>query len=120
MTKWSSKLFYSRLLWFILFTLTISVVFGGIYYSLFLNKIDSFGYDWNDIENEKLKTFDFWYFSWVTQTTVGYGDISPKSTFGKFLACSQIFIFWVTALTFAVLADEKDIRCILIPGKKCY
>ena len=126
MVKWTSEIFYSRLLGFSILTIILSAIFGGIYYGLYLNKVDNFGRenedgspDWNAIETGRMDPFDFWYFSWVTQTTVGYGDISPRSTGGRVLACGQIFLFWIIALTFAVLADEKDMSCIIIPSSKC-
>ena len=126
MVKWTSELFYYRLFVFSLLTILFSVIFGSIYYGLYYNKVDDFGYknddgssDWSALDSGVIKPFDFWYFSWITQTTVGYGDISPKSNEGRVLACVQIFLFWIVALTFAVLADEKDMSCILVPWKKC-
>jgi hypothetical protein len=71
---------------------------------------ESFG-DTNNPDND----FDPFYFSWITQTTIGYGDHSPKTKLGKFLVCLQSFIFWTVALTFAILGDEQNIWYILQP-----
>jgi hypothetical protein len=111
MANWKRGLFYERLLWFILFTITLSAVFGGIYYGLYVDGIDDFKIeDTDDI-------FNFWYFSWITQTTVGFGDMSPSSKTGKILVCAQVFLFWIGALSFAVLADENNMSDILTRGK---
>ena len=43
--------------------------------------------------------YDPIYFSFVTLATIGYGDYHPVTGIGKFLVCSQSFIF----LAFVVL-----------------
>ncbi len=127
MVKWTSGKFYRRLFWFSLLVIVQSIIFGGIYYGLYEAGIDDFGHTPDpryistneDGSSTDFNKFDFWYFSWITQTTVGYGDNSPRSTWGKIIVCAQIFIFWVTALSFAVLADEASMMCILNPWIKC-
>ncbi|MFN5324576.1 MAG: potassium channel family protein [Bacteroidota bacterium] len=42
--------------------------------------------------------FDSIYFSVVTSGTVGYGDYHPVTSFGKFLASSQIIIFFIIVM----------------------
>lgn len=48
---------------------------------------------------------DAWYWAVVTMTTVGYGDIVPKSDLGKFIGClcalTGVLLFALTVPTFA-------------------
>ena len=75
-----------------------------------------------DFSDERFQDkFNNWYdpiyFSWITMTSTGYGDISPTSGYGKFTVCLQIFIFLVSMVVFTILSLEKD---ILKPSfKKC-
>lgn len=43
--------------------------------------------------SDNLSPFDALYFSVVTQTTIGYGDITPVSRVGKTVAICQILLF---------------------------
>ena len=43
--------------------------------------------------SDDLSFFDALYFSVVTQTTIGYGDITPVSRVGKTVAMIQILLF---------------------------
>lgn len=53
-----------------------------------------------------LKLGEALYFSIVTMTTTGYGDISPKSGFAKFLVSVQIiFGFLYNVLFFSIFAS---------------
>ena len=48
---------------------------------------------------------DALYFSIVSMTTTGYGDISPKSGWAKFIVCLQIlFGFLYNVLFFSIFA----------------
>ena len=44
------------------------------------------------VQLENPETGDFLYFSYVTMTTVGYGDLTAASSFGRMLAASQALI----------------------------
>lgn len=121
MVKWSSELFYKRIVGFAFLTIMLSVIFGAIYYGIYMSGKDNFSLDEEQKfgkENE-LDPFDFMYFSWVTQSTIGYGDMSPEDAGTKWAVCIQSFLFWMLALTFAVLGDENDMACIIFPWKKC-
>jgi hypothetical protein len=53
----------------------------------------------------KLNLGDALYFSIVSMTTTGYGDISPKSGWAKFVVCVQIlFGFLYNVLFFSIFA----------------
>lgn len=70
----------------ILFFLAMSVVFSLLYWVLFplLEGTPSLGYSANRVSSPQSVGFlDCLYFSVTTQTTVGYGDITPVSVLGK-------------------------------------
>lgn len=54
-------------------------------------------YSWNDaafeISNPIIIYFDFLYYSFITMTTTGYGDIVPSSYFASFCSASESFVF---------------------------
>jgi hypothetical protein len=65
---------------------------------------------WRDLLNYK-DSSDTWftplYFSIVTFTTLGFGDVTPKGVVGEFLASSEVIIGYVTlGLLLAVLAEK--------------
>jgi len=79
---------------------------------LILNLLFSFIYvitcndhdDWNGVEEEDddhilSKIFNRFYFSMTTSTTVGYGDISPKSTKAKCVVMLHFLFILLNALT---------------------
>jgi len=69
----------------------INMIFAGIYY-IFCNDPE----DWNGMDDDKdtfmVKIFKRFYFSMTTMSTVGYGDISPKSIKARSLVIVH-FIF---------------------------
>lgn len=70
----------------ILFFVAVSVLFSLLYWVLFplLEGTPSLSYDANRLTSPRSVGFlDCLYFSVTTQTTVGYGDITPISVLGK-------------------------------------
>ena len=65
----------------------IIVVYSLIYY--YLAHTEKFGTE----EDDSFKTYtDSLYYTIVTQFTIGYGDITPKTRLFKMLCCSQILV----------------------------
>jgi hypothetical protein len=64
---------------FILAYLSLSLVFGLVYYAFDL------------LDTSNLGFFDAWYFSFITQSTVGYGDLRPIGL-GRLFAMAQALI----------------------------
>lgn len=62
--------------------LTFILIFSLIYYVMGKEHL-----------SDELSFFDALYFSVVTQTTIGYGDITPVSRVGKTVAMFQILLF---------------------------
>lgn len=55
-------------------------------------------------------TFDYFYFSVVTFTTLGYGDVLPVGSFGKVLACLEVvsgFVMFGILLSFLINRFER-------------
>ena len=78
----------------------INIIFA-IIYLVFCNKPE----DWNGMDDEKdtlqVKLFKRIYFSMTTLSTVGYGDISPKSIKARTLVMIQfIFVLFEILSTF--------------------
>lgn len=109
MVDWNSKIFYERFIGFLVANIILAFTFAGIY-----RGIQEFNGDFEDMKDP----MDYFYFSWITQSTIGYGDHSPKTNLGKVAVCAQSFIFWMIALTFAILGDEENIGYILNPNPK--
>jgi voltage-gated potassium channel len=59
---------------------------------------------------EKWKKTDALYWSWITATTVGYGDISPKKKFSRFLSIIIALIgMMFTAIIIAVTLSSTSL-----------
>jgi hypothetical protein len=57
--------------------------------------------------DKPLVLLDFFYFSAVTATTLGYGDISPADSLAKLLTIIQVFISMViVALYFGLVINK--------------
>jgi len=65
------------------------------------------------VENENERIWEFIYYSFVTLTTLGYGDINPVNSLARSLAyleavCGQIYIaILVASLVGAYLSEQK-------------
>jgi len=85
----SQKIIKKMIIPFIIL-ISINIVFAFIY--LFCNQPE----DWNGMDDENdsfaVKLFKRLYFSMTTFSTVGYGDISPKSIRARFIVMIQ-FVF---------------------------
>ena len=74
----------------VLFNIILIVFFAIVYR---LNSI----YDKNAF-SAPLNFSDSLYLSSMTNFTLGYGDILPKSALAKTLAVIQLFLFWMVAI----------------------
>ena len=72
---------------YIRYYLLIILIFGILFYSIYHLDPNSF-YP----SDGSLKFYDFFYFSVVTITTLGYGDIHPESLTGKILVSMEVLI----------------------------
>lgn len=96
---------------FIIF-LNIIVYFGLIYY--FLYKMDPKSF------SMPLDAFDSVYFSLVTVSTLGYGEIHPLSKYARAIAMAELLVgmwFFITVVPVAV-ADQAERLRIFRTGRK--
>lgn len=96
------KFFISKklLLKIISIQIFIIILFSLIYY--FIGN-DNFilNYSNNNINsniNNKFNYFDYLYFSVVTSSTTGYGDIIPSTNLARILVTTQILLVYTTIL----------------------
>ncbi len=97
-------------IFFILGYILITLSYSGIYASIWKYNNYAFG---GDGFPSTPHFFDFFYFSVVTISTVGYGDIVPCITLSKAIAISEVFlgVTWITlvlALTISRLSKRKN------------
>jgi hypothetical protein len=64
----------------------------GIMFAFLYASIGAIGNDSFFVQTEHPKLATFLYFSYVTQTTVGYGDYTAASDFGRTLATSEALL----------------------------
>ena len=95
-----TKALGSYLLGFAAGYVVIAIVFSGWYMATWIYDRDPFA----NIRTEP-SFLDFLYFSVVTITTLGYGDIHPLSTRARILACLEVVlgVGWLT-IVFGVIA----------------
>ena len=84
--------------YFILFYASIVITFALIYWYFGSSEHLKFDKETNDGDNITL--LNAFYFTIVTQTTTGYGDISPKS---KFMRCMTILQLCLTVVALNLL-----------------
>ena len=73
---------------FLLLTFTYALIYR--YFGRFDSDRDKEGSGVDSVG--KIDFFTAFYFSLVTQTTVGYGDIAPKDTVTKIICISQLLL----------------------------
>lgn len=89
-------------LWRILLDVTVAFVLAAFCFSVLCVYIARQN---NDAFSTQLNLANAMYFSIVTMTTTGYGDIIPKSGLAKFIVCVQIlFGFLYNVLFFSIFA----------------
>ena len=83
----------------IVIQLLIIFVFSLIYY---FTDYKGFNINFTETSKEKLEFIDYLYFSIVTSSTVGYGDIHPANNISKIIVMFQILISYTNILTILV------------------
>ena len=74
-------------------------------YSLFLNESH-----WNGLDHNST-WFDCFYFSFTTMTTIGFGDISPKSQAAKIVCIfQQVIVLFQLANILSKIAIQKPLK----------
>ena len=82
----------------------IIFIFSVIYY--ILGDVEN----WNGIEEDS-NLFDFFYFSFTTMTTIGYGDVSPNRVITKIICIGQqLIVLFELANFFSNVIIEKPIK----------
>lgn len=84
--------------------LLLVIIYASLYSCIYSISRESFR-----IEENGIPYFDFLYFSFITFTTVGYGDVLPISYFAKFVSASESFVF-VCIISFAVMNFSDSIK----------
>ena len=83
----------------IVIQLLIIFVFSLIYY---FTDYKGFNLNFTGASKEKIEFIDYLYFSIVTSSTVGYGDIHPNNYITKIVVMFQILISYTNILTILV------------------
>ena len=89
-----------KLLKIIYFTI-VTTIYAGVYFGLAKDsKIEHF----NGLDSDS-SYLDCWYFAFTTLSTVGYGDISPKSKIAKVIVLSHqiVMLLELTTDIFTIL-----------------
>lgn len=72
---------------FILVTICLCVVYGCIYW--LFGTHDHFNFTSSSTSSNYLTFIDALYFAFTTNTTIGYGDITPKSQLLRFITITH-------------------------------
>ena len=84
--------------YFILFYASIVITFALIYW--FFGSSEHLKFDKETNDGDNITLLNAFYFSTVSQTTTGYGDITPKS---KFMRCMTILQLCLTVFALNLL-----------------
>jgi len=89
LVKFLDRISFSQtfLLW-----LTVIIIFAGIYFLLSMSFHNSLMYRNEVIESNVMGLINSVYFSFITATTLGYGDIAPIGIISKFFAAMEVVI----------------------------
>lgn len=80
----------------VIYHLLAILIFAVAYYIMHKHIPNAFKYD-KDTEKD-LDVVDFFYFSLVTQSTVGYGDITPVHNIPRMVCMFQIMSIYIIIL----------------------
>ncbi len=94
------------LFYFLLFYLCLIFLFGHAYFASHILEFNILGKDGEPIEHY----FDFLYFSTITVTTLGYGDLIPFGYFTKVLSIIEVSfgVIFITAVLTVALAFNSS------------
>ena len=109
---------YGERPWRLLITTLIIISIFALFYMFCGVKNSSgelIGINFNKSKNYSLiyilnSYIDLWYFSTVTFTTLGYGDLTTSTVLGKFLVCLEAFSGVTIGSTWASLVIKRMIR----------
>ena len=90
--KVDTEIIYASIILYIIFGLCMSLVYQGTLIVVPGSLGPSLVLDFNDQASLTVVLHDLIYFSFVTQTTLGYGDIAPVTGFAKALASTQALV----------------------------
>ncbi len=87
----------------------IGLLFAGIYNFIELHYPGSFHFDATNIKSQIEQSFNLAYFSFTTLTTVGFGDILPKTFIAKSIVVIEEItgIFYLAVLVSRLVAVAK-------------
>ena len=78
--------------------LLYQAILFGLFYGLYMAMPKGFAANFNTPDNKKLAPLDVLYYTTVTHTTVGYGDIYPKTTYARMIVSAHLGLVYLGAL----------------------
>ena len=87
-----SEIIYASIILYIIFALCLSLAYFGILILFPGSFGENLVLDFSSRNSLTLTLHDLIYFSFVTQTTLGYGDISPTAGFAKAVVSLQAVV----------------------------
>ncbi len=90
--KVDAEIIYASLVLYMIFGLCLSLVYYGVLIVSPGSLGESLVLNFDDQASLTVLMHDLIYFSYVTQTTLGYGDISPTTGFAKSVASTQAVV----------------------------